>query len=180
MRRFCQRLLCATLSMLALNSPEIWAQSADQASHPVPTASIQQVASAELPDSPSAVWAQAEQAQSQSSTQPSSTSALPSSSQTDSQPANPQSVSPVQQQSASPAQSQPSPPQRPVGTAAAEAPVVSGITAAQPSGVAVAPAKQRRVRTIVLRVGAIAAAGVALGATIALTEGTSSKPPGAH
>lgn len=71
-------------------------------------------------------------------------------------------------------------PQRPVGTAAAEAPKVSGITAAQPAGVAIAPAKQRRVRTIVLRVGAIVGAGAALGTVIALTEGTSSKPPGAH
>jgi hypothetical protein len=43
-----------------------------------------------------------------------------------------------------------------------------------------APAKQHRVRTIVLRTGAIIAAGVAVGAVIALTEATSSKPPGAH
>lgn len=71
-------------------------------------------------------------------------------------------------------------PQRPVGTAAAEAPKVSGITAAQPAGVAIAPAKQRRVRRIVLKVGAIAAAGAAVGTVIALTAGTSSKPPGAH
>ena len=71
-------------------------------------------------------------------------------------------------------------PQRPVGTAAAEAPKVSGITAAQPAGVAIAPAKQRRVRRIVLKVGAIAGAGAALGTVIALTAGTSSKPPGAH
>ncbi len=70
--------------------------------------------------------------------------------------------------------------QRPVGTAAAEAPKVSGITAAQPAGVAIAPAKQRRVRTIVLRVGAIVGAGAALGTVIALTEATPSKPPGAH
>ena len=71
-------------------------------------------------------------------------------------------------------------PQRPVGTAAAEAPKVSGITAAQPAGVAIAPAKQRRVRRIVIKVGAIAAAGAAVGTVIALTAGTSSKPPGAH
>lgn len=71
-------------------------------------------------------------------------------------------------------------PQRPVGTAAAEAPKVSGITAAQPAGVAIAPAKQKRVRTIVLKVGAIVGAGAALGTVIALTTATSSKPPGAH
>jgi hypothetical protein len=71
-------------------------------------------------------------------------------------------------------------PQRPVGTAAAEAPKVTGITAAEPAGVAIAPAKQHRVRTIVLKVGAIVGAGAALGTVIALSAGTSSKPPGAH
>lgn len=87
----------------------------------------------------------------------------------------------VPQSSPSPA---PNPPeqksQRPVGTAAAEAPNVNGVTAAEPAGVAIAPAKQRRVRTIVLRVGAIIGAGAALGTVIALSAGTSSKPPGAH
>ena len=48
------------------------------------------------------------------------------------------------------------------------------------AGVAVAPAKQRRVRTIVIRVGAIVGAGVAVGSVVALTAATSSKPPGAH
>lgn len=71
-------------------------------------------------------------------------------------------------------------PQKPVGTAAAEAPNASGISASQPAGVAIAPAKQHRVRTLVLRTGAIIAAGVAIGTVVALTEATSSKPPGAH
>jgi hypothetical protein len=81
------------------------------------------------------------------------------------------------------AQSEPqsqSPPQKPAGTAAAEAPHATGIAASQPAGVAVAPAKQRRVRTIVLRVGAIVGAGVAIGTVVALTAATSSRPPGAH
>lgn len=169
MRRFCHRLLCASLGILALNiSVEMWAQVGEQSGRSAQTASIQEVAVSELPDSPSAVLAQA-----QNSTPQSATGSLPSSAQTHSP-----TDSSIQQDSAPPAQS--APPQRPVGTAAAEAPVVSGVTAAQPAGVAVAPAKQHRVRTIVLRVGAIVGAGVALGATIALTEGTSSKPPGAH
>lgn len=70
--------------------------------------------------------------------------------------------------------------QRPVGTAAAAAPGVSGVTAAQPAGVAIAPAKQHRVRTIIVRTGAILGAGAALGTVIALTKATPSKPPGAH
>jgi cytoskeletal protein RodZ len=74
----------------------------------------------------------------------------------------------------------PATPQRPVGTAAAEAPYVSGVAASQPAGVAIAPAKQRRMRTILIRTGAIVAACVAVGVVVALSEGTSSKPPGAH
>jgi len=70
--------------------------------------------------------------------------------------------------------------QRPVGTAAAEAPRVSGITAAEPAGIAIAPAKQHRVRTLVIKVGAILGAGAAVGTVIALTQATPSKPPGAH
>lgn len=71
-------------------------------------------------------------------------------------------------------------PQKPVGTAAAEASNVSAIAASQPAGVAIAPAKQHRVRTIILRTGAIIGAGVAIGAVVALTAATPPKPPGAH
>ncbi len=115
---------------------------------------------AELPDSPGAAWAksQADSSQQESSSRPAT--------QTTSQPQAPA----AQDQKL----------QHPVGTAAAEAPKVSGITAAQPAGVAIAPAKQRRVRTIVLKVGAIIGASAALGAVIALTAATPSKPPGAH
>jgi hypothetical protein len=70
--------------------------------------------------------------------------------------------------------------QKPVGTAAAEGSHATGVAASQPAGVAIAPAKQHRVRTIVIRVGAIVGAGVAVGTVVGLTEATSSKPPGAH
>jgi hypothetical protein len=90
------------------------------------------------------------------------------------------SPQPVQSQSPAAAASQQQAPQKPVGTAVAEAPNASGIAASQPAGVAIAPAKQRRVRTIVLRMGAIVGAGVAVGSVVALTAATPSKPPGAH
>jgi len=119
---------------------------------------VSTVASAELPDSPSATLSQLQESSSQTGDSQSQNTAPP------------QSAAPAQKQEV----------QRPVGTAAAEAPKVSGITAAQPAGVAIAPAKQRRVRTIVLKVGAIVGAGAALGTVIALSEATPSKPPGAH
>ena len=118
-----------------------------------------EVAADVLPDSPGAEWAKAQQ-----STAPQADSSQPA---------------PGQAGQTTDGNSQEKP-QRPVGTAAAEAPRVSGITAAEPAGVAIAPAKQHRVRIIVLKVGAIVGAGAALGTVIALTAGTSSKPPGAH
>ena len=134
-----------------------------------------EVASAELPDSPGASWAKGQDASPQQNN--SSQSAPPSSTQTGtSQTGTSQTT--LTQSTAT--QDQAQKPQRPVGTAAAEAPKVSGVTAAQPAGVAIAPAKQRRVRTIVLKVGAMIGAGAALGTVIALREATPSKPPGAH
>jgi hypothetical protein len=91
---------------------------------------------------------------------------------------------------AAPAEEKPQPPasqsssqaplQKPEGTAAAEPTHAAGIAASQPAGVAVAPAKQHRARTIIIRTGALIGAGVAVGTVVALTMATSSKPPGAH
>src|SRR5436305_131313 len=146
---------------------------ADRANQPVSAPAVGETASAELPDSPGATRSQeqnaSQQAQDEGTRQQESSASQPS-------------ISEIQvDQAATPAppQSQQKP-QRPVGTAAAEAPMVSGVTAAQPAGVAIAPAKQRRVRTLVIKIGAIAGAAVALGTTMALTMGTPSKPPGAH
>jgi hypothetical protein len=83
-------------------------------------------------------------------------------------------------QSGNPSANNPAPPQRPVGTAAAEAPTTTGVAASEPAGVAIAPAKQHRARTIIIRTGAIIGAAVAVGVVVALTEATSSKPPGAN
>jgi hypothetical protein len=70
--------------------------------------------------------------------------------------------------------------QRAVGTAGAPAPAVLPIAAAEPTGIATAPAKQRRVRKIVLKVGALVGASAALTTVLILTETTPSKPAVAH
>jgi hypothetical protein len=70
--------------------------------------------------------------------------------------------------------------QRPVGTAAAGSVPTTGVAASQPAGNAIAPGKQRRVHSLVFKVGALIGAGVAVGTVAALTVGTSSKPPGAR
>jgi hypothetical protein len=132
--------------------------------------SVVNIAASELPDSPGTSWAQAQEPSNQQTPSP----------QPESPPSNQVGSSQAGSSQTSAAQDQSQKSQRPVGTAAAEAPTVSGVTAAQPAGVAIAPAKQRHVRTLVLKVGAIVGAGVALGAAFALTEATPSKPPGAH
>ena len=127
----------------------------------------------ELPDSPSATL-QSQSARTRSQGQSEDSPWLVAQSTIQAQSPQEQSQQPSQTQTETPSK------QQPVGTAAAEAPRTTGIAASQPAGLAIAPAKQRRVRTIIIRTGAIIGAGVAVGSVIALTEATSSKPPGAH
>jgi cytoskeletal protein RodZ len=70
-------------------------------------------------------------------------------------------------------------PSEPVGAAAAESVPTAGGAAAKPAGVAIAPAKQHQTRSLLIKIGAIAAAGAALGAVFALSHSTPSVPPGA-
>ena len=73
----------------------------------------------------------------------------------------------------------PKPQTEPVGAATAESVPTAGGAAAKPAGVAIAPAKQHQTRSLLLKIGAVAAAGAALGTIFALSHGTSSTPPGA-
>jgi hypothetical protein len=79
-----------------------------------------------------------------------------------------------------PQQPQPARPHEPVGTAAAGWLPATGIAASRPAGAALAPAKQRRARGILIKVGAVVAAGAAVGTVAALSAGSPSKPPGAR
>jgi hypothetical protein len=72
----------------------------------------------------------------------------------------------------------PKPQTEPVGAAAAESVPTSGGAAAKPAGIAIAPAKQHQTRSLLFKVGAVLAAGAALGTVYALSHGTSSTPPG--
>jgi hypothetical protein len=65
---------------------------------------------------------------------------------------------------------------KPVGTAAARAEPVTGVAATRPVGAAIAPAKQRRARAILIRVGVVVGAAVAVGTVVALSRTSPSKP----
>lgn len=69
--------------------------------------------------------------------------------------------------------------QQPLGAATAEGVPTVGGAASRPAGMAIAPDKQRQRHSLLLKVGLIAAAGVAVGTVAALSKGTSSKPSGA-
>jgi hypothetical protein len=71
-------------------------------------------------------------------------------------------------------------PSEPVGAATAESVPTSGGAAAKPAGVAIAPAKQHQTRSLLVKIGAVVAAGAAVGTVYALTRSTSSTPPGAN
>jgi outer membrane biosynthesis protein TonB len=70
-------------------------------------------------------------------------------------------------------------PSQPVGAATAERVPTAGGAAAKPAGAAIAPAKQHQTRSLLIKIGAIAAAGAAVGTIYALSRGTSSTPPNA-
>jgi hypothetical protein len=100
----------------------------------------------------------------------------------------PASPNPSEQSSTSQSSpSQSSPPQsnsdqqqnnvtRPVGTAAAPLEKPSGVTASRPAGAVIAPAKQRRVRAILIRVSIVVGAAVAVGTVVALSRASPSRP----
>jgi hypothetical protein len=135
---------------------------------------------APLPDSPSATLAKSQTPSFPEIAQAAASAPVATQDQAQSSSSRPQSSQPQSPQAqSSPAQTQPAP-QQPVGTAAAEPTHAGGVAASQPAGVAVAPAKQRRTRTIVIRTAAIIAAAAAVGTVVGLTEATGSKPPGAH
>lgn len=71
-------------------------------------------------------------------------------------------------------------PAEPTGTAAAPAGRVSGNAASRPAGAAIAPPKQRQVRLLLIKLGFIAGAGVALGTVAALSMASPARVPNSH
>ena len=73
----------------------------------------------------------------------------------------------------------PPPAPQPSGTAVAPEVQVSGGAASKPAGAAIAPPKQRQIRTWLIRFGFIAGAGVALGTVAALSAASPGRVPNA-
>ncbi len=84
----------------------------------------------------------------------------------------------VQQQQDDAGQAQ-NPSAVPSGAAGAKAAPAKGAPASRPVGSAIAPAKQRERRSLLIKVGLVAGACVAVGTAVALSKGSPSRPPGA-
>jgi hypothetical protein len=103
---------------------------------------------------------------------------------TQNQPEAPRTVYPGQdtdltttpQPATPPPQTLAEPQQEPLGAATAEGVETVGGGASRPAGAAIAPAKQNQRRSLLLKLGAIAAIGIAGGTIYALSKGTSAKP----
>jgi hypothetical protein len=67
----------------------------------------------------------------------------------------------------------------PSGAAGAKAAKVKGAPVAKPAGAAVAPARQRGHRSLLIKLGVVAGAGIAVGSVVALAERSPARPPSA-
>ena len=85
-------------------------------------------------------------------------------------------AAPAQTTSATTGQQQQAP-QEPQGTATAQRGRTAGGAGSKPAGMAIAPAKQKQTRSLLIKIGALAAAGAAIGTVYALSRGTPSTPP---
>ncbi len=91
-------------------------------------------------------------------------------------PDNPGKSSTAEQQS-SPAQQPRQQKPEPNGTAVAPQIATSGGAASKPAGVALAPPKQRRVRSLLIKLGVLAGAGIAIGTVAGLSAASPSHVP---
>src|SRR3954464_15513518 len=168
--------LALTLALLLTGAPAAVAQQAQPATNPnttpTPASQTQQPTATPVPGNP-----QADPSQSPLEPVP---APLPDS---------PGAAQPQQQQQPTTVQTAPGTnalavpsghrPIDPQGAATAESAPTLGGAASKPAGAAIAPAKQRQVRSFLIKLGAIAGGAAALGTIYALTRSTSSTPPGA-
>lgn len=68
--------------------------------------------------------------------------------------------------------------QAPLGAAAAEGAATAGGAASRPAGQALAPANQNQKRSLLIKLGLVAAGAAAIGTVYALSHATGSTPPG--
>jgi hypothetical protein len=165
--------------------PATWAQSSSQSQSPGNPAALAPVAQpgaqAGAPSNPQDQQAMAQKPQANgAAVKPSQPPLQPVTTYPDAA-GNPQKQmdATAQTQSTSAGQSRTQAPQtEPQGAATAEKVATAGGAAAKPAGAAIAPAKQRQARSLLIKLGAVAAGAVAAGTIYGLSRATPSVPPG--
>jgi hypothetical protein len=188
LKQISSRSLALLLSALLCNAPQYLAaqtSSAQQNSQPTQNPGAQ---TSDVPPAPDQTDAQG--ATTQNSTRPDPSQAplapVPSNRPAETSTVPPDAPSAVQQSQQQPAQTPPVQPQpapqqtNPLGTATAQQGTTRGGAASRPAGTAIAPAKQRQVHSMLIKLGLVAAGAAAIGTVVGLTKGTSSTPPGAR
>jgi hypothetical protein len=176
------KILSLVLAAVVCITPDLWAQQSTQQAPPAP---------AQQPSNPQSAPANPQLPREETQQQPQSNSTTVNPSQGPLQPVTSYPDASGSQQQEQPAQENGSQstvpeaprakqqPSQPVGAATAERVPTAGGAAAKPAGAAIAPAKQHQTRSLLIKIGAIAAGAAAIGTVFALSRGTSSKPPGA-
>jgi hypothetical protein len=194
MNHWTNRPIGILLIILLAGTPELYAASgpaSDSGTAPAATTNAAKTAPAttqqalqdavsqeSLPDSPGTLIAKQNEPvapQSNTATQD------PEAQQNDTQQpktSSPSNIAPAQNGSANPGSSQSENGQQPVGAAAAQLGRTTGGAASKPAGAALAPTQQRRSRSLLLKLGLLAGAGIAVGSVAALSKASPSKPPG--
>lgn len=163
-----QRALALLLASLLCGIPEAVAQSAQSAqAPPAQTGSQQQAAPAQKPNQ--SLDVDPSKGPLQPVTPSSPDASLPNAPSA-SQPAA-QNLPSTQDQT-----QQAPPATAPQGVAVAGEARTNGGPASKPAGTAIAPAKQRQMRSLLIKIGAIGAGAAALGVVYGLTRSTSSHP----
>ena len=197
MNHWINRTIGLLLTILLAGAPEVYAAAAgtvpDSGTAPAAatTTSVQSaldashqervqdaVSQENLPDSPGTLLAKQNEPQApqnDSSTQGSE--AQPNDAQ-QSKTSSPSNTAQPQSGSANPGNSQSENGQQPVGAAAAQLGRTTGGAASKPAGAALAPTQQRHSRSLLLKLGLLAGAGIAVGSVAALSKASPSKPPG--
>lgn len=154
--------LACVLSTSLVISADAFPQSTQSSDQPRSTTQV----STDDPNKPSTV----------NSSEGSSATTTPSSNEL---PDAPSIAQPVQQSTESSSIQPQIPGSVPSGAAGAKAPTVRGAPASRTVGAAIAPAKQRQRRSLLIKAGLVAGACIAVGSAFALSKASPSKPPGA-
>jgi hypothetical protein len=179
-----QRFIGLLLSVLLSGLPAVYAQT--QA--PTPP-SEKTTKPSELPDSPGYTQAQQNtlaqttpppQADQSQPAPPPADQSQPASQPAASQPTQSTQSAPSQPSASQPTHSAQPADQNPAGAATAQRGKTAGGAASRPAGAGLAPAKQRNPRSLLIKLGLLAGAGVAVGTAFALSQASPSRPPGAH